>query len=614
MNPPIPSPPTAPPLLRSKLFVPGSRPELFAKALASEADALSFDLEDAVPEARKAEAREAVATLLRSEAAAACGKTLIVRINAWSSPHAAADLLAVAVPGLHLVNLPKPASVQEVVAVAQALEAAERAHAVTAPIGLLLNIESPKALRLAHELAAAHPRVAGLQLGLGDLFEPLAIHRRDSAAVAQAMLTLRLAAGEAGVWACDSAFADVADGEGYRAEALMARRYGYIGKSCIHPRQVPLANAVFRPTDDEIAHAQAVLVAADDASRRGLGAYVVDGRMIDPPFEQRARSTVATALRLGLLAAGTCLAMGSAAQVPDKYPSKPITIVVPYPPGGSNDVFARQVGRGLGAALKTSVVIDNRPGASGNTGTAAVAKAAPDGYTLVAVSSSMVTNAAIQANLPFDPVGSFSPVAMFAKGPFIVAVNNNFPAQTPAQLMSLLKANPGRYNYASSGQGSSNQFATEMLKAMSGTFVVHVPYRGMGPAVTDLIGEQVQMLIASGPSLLPQIRAGRIRAVGITSLTPSAIAPDLPPMAGAVPGYEFELWWGLLAPAGTPPEVVARLNAEVNKLITAPELKEYFLKEGATVQPSTPAQFAATIAADIVRWKQVAARQSIKPE
>jgi tripartite-type tricarboxylate transporter receptor subunit TctC len=203
---------------------------------------------------------------------------------------------------------------------------------------------------------------------------------------------------------------------------------------------------------------------------------------------------------------------------------------------------------------------------------------------------------------------------MFAKGPFIVAVNNNFPAQTPAQLMKLLKAHPGRYNYASSGQGSSNQFATEMLKALSGTFVVHVPYRGMGPAVTDLIGEQVQMLIASGPSLLPQIRAGRIRAIGITSLAPSAIAPELPPMATAVPGYEFELWWGLLAPAGTPTEVVARLNAEVNKLITAPELKEYFLKEGATVQPSTPAQFAAAIAADIVRWKQVAARQSIKSE
>jgi tripartite-type tricarboxylate transporter receptor subunit TctC len=321
--------------------------------------------------------------------------------------------------------------------------------------------------------------------------------------------------------------------------------------------------------------------------------------------------------RIWRIAAGALALLavvGAAAQPADRYPSKPITIVVPYPPGGSNDVFARQIGRALGTALKATVVIENRPGASGNTGTAAVAKAAPDGYTLVAVSSSMVTNAAIQPNLPFDPVASFSPVALFAKGPFIVAVNNSVAARTPAELMRLIKANPGRFNYASSGQGSSNQFATEMLKALSGSFIVHVPYRGMGPAVTDLIGEQVQLLIASGPSLLPQIRAGRIRAVGITSLERSPIAPELPPMAAAVPGYEFELWWGLLAPAGTPAEVVARLNAEVNKALAGSELKEFFLKEGATVQSSSPAQFSATIAADIQRWKKVAAQQSIKPE
>ena len=320
------------------------------------------------------------------------------------------------------------------------------------------------------------------------------------------------------------------------------------------------------------------------------------------------------AIKVALLVSGIGIASAGVAQVPDKYPSRPITIVVPYPAGGSNDVFARQIGRALGDALKTTVIIDNRPGASGNTGTAAVARAAPDGHTLVAVSSSMVTNAAIQTKLPFDPVGSFSPVALFAKGPFIVAVNNAFAAHTPAELIKLLKAHPGRFNYASSGLGSSNQFATEMLKAMSGSFVVHVPYRGMGPAVTDLISDQVQLLIASGPSLLPQIRAGRIRAIGVTSLQPSAIAPGLPTLASAVPGYEFELWWGLLAPAGTPPEVVARLNAEVNRALASPELKAFFLNEGAIVNPSSPAQFSATIAADVVRWKKVAAQQSIKPE
>jgi citrate lyase subunit beta/citryl-CoA lyase len=272
--------------LRSKLFVPGSRPELFAKALASAADAISFDLEDAVVESRKAEAREAVAACLRSPAAAASGKTLIVRINAWGSPHAAADLQAVALPTLHLVNLPKPQSVDEVVAVAQALTAAEAAHAMPRAIGLLLNIESPRALRQAHELAGAHPRVAGLQLGLGDLFEPLSIARRDPQAVQQALWAMRLAAGEAGVWACDSAFADVADGAGFRAEAQQARALGY---------------EAFQPTAAEIAHALAVVAAADAAAAQGLGAYLVQGRMVDAPFEHRARATVALAQRLGLL-------------------------------------------------------------------------------------------------------------------------------------------------------------------------------------------------------------------------------------------------------------------------------------------------------------------------
>jgi tripartite-type tricarboxylate transporter receptor subunit TctC len=312
-----------------------------------------------------------------------------------------------------------------------------------------------------------------------------------------------------------------------------------------------------------------------------------------------------------LLLAAAAASLAGASQAQDKYPSKPITIVVPYPPGGSNDVFARQVARGLQDALKQTVIIDNKPGASGNTGTAAVAKAAPDGYTLVAVSSSMTTNAAVQAKMPFDPVKSFSPVAMFAKGPFIAAVNNDLPAKTPAEFVKLLKSNPGKFNYATSGLGSSNQFATEMFKAMSGTFVVHVPYRGMGPATTDLAGGHVHVLFASGPSLLPSVRSGRVRALGITSAKPSPIAPDLVPLATAVPGYEFELWWGMLAPAGTPPEIVNRLNAEINKVITSPELKEFFLKEGAEVTPSTPAQFAAQIAADIPRWQKIAKQQSI---
>ena len=252
----------------------------------------------------------------------------------------------------------------------------------------------------------------------------------------------------------------------------------------------------------------------------------------------------------------------------DAYPAKAITIVVPYPAGGSNDTFARQVAKELGEQLAQPVVIDNRPGASGNTGTGQVAKAAPDGYTLVAVSSSMTTNAAIQSRLPFDPIHGFAPVAMFARGPFIVAVNNEFPASTPAELIAAIRAKPGQYNYASSGTGSVNQFGTELLKAQAKDLqIMHIPYKGMGPAVTDLVGNQTQLLISSGPSLLPMVRAGKLRAIGITSLEPSPIAPDLVPMATAVPGYQFELWWGLLAPAGTPPDIVGKLNTAVNQAL-----------------------------------------------
>jgi len=287
--------------LRSKLFVPGSRPELFDKALAGAADAVSFDLEDAVVEARKAEARAAVAELLRGGRAAASGKTLIVRVNAADSAHFEADLHAVAWPGLHLVNLPKCESATAVLAAARALQAAEAANGVARPIGLLLNIETPRALRQAHELAQAHPRVVGLQLGLGDLFEPLAIDRHDADVVRQAMFALRMAAGEGGIVALDSAYGDVRDTAGFRAEAAMARSLGFSGKSCIHPSQVALANEVFRPTAAEIERALAVVSAAGTAQRQGRGAYLVDGQMADAPFERRAREVLATATRLGLL-------------------------------------------------------------------------------------------------------------------------------------------------------------------------------------------------------------------------------------------------------------------------------------------------------------------------
>ncbi|WP_321964468.1 CoA ester lyase [Paraburkholderia sp. J7] len=291
--------------MRSKLFVPASRPELFEKALVSAADALSFDLEDSVAPARKPEAREALRALLVSPAVRERGKVLIVRVNALDTPWFADDIAAVVQPGLDYVNLPKPESADDVRAAAAAIERAERANGVSRPVKLLLNVESPRALREAATLASAHARVAGLQLGLGDLFEPLGIARRDPAAVQQAMFSLRLAAGEAGVFAYDSAFANIKDAEGFRAEAELARALGFLGKSCIHPSQIALANDVFRPSDDEIAHALRVVEAARNAERDGVGAYVVDGKMIDAPFVERARALVQSAERLGLVAPAT---------------------------------------------------------------------------------------------------------------------------------------------------------------------------------------------------------------------------------------------------------------------------------------------------------------------
>jgi citrate lyase beta subunit len=288
-------------LMRSKLFVPASRPELFAKALAGDADAISFDLEDAVRESRKAEARRVLRDFLRQSSPRPGGKIVIVRVNGPTTPHFEADLAAVAGPVVDMINLPKPESADDVRAAADALARCERANGVERPIGLLPNIESPRGLRLAAEIARAHPRVVGLQLGLGDLFEPSGIDRADAQAVHAMQLAVRLAAAEASIWACDAVYGTVSDPDGYTREATAARRLGFVGKSCIHPTQVPLANAVFRPTDGEIAAARRVVEAAQGAERDGVGAFLVDGRMIDVPFIKRAESILGAARRLHLL-------------------------------------------------------------------------------------------------------------------------------------------------------------------------------------------------------------------------------------------------------------------------------------------------------------------------
>lgn len=288
-------------LMRSKLFVPASRPELFAKAVAGPADALSFDLEDAVQESRKDEARGTLEAFLRQSSGRPGGKIVIVRVNGLATRHFEADLAAVAWPAVDMINLPKPESPDEVRTAAVALARQERARGLERPIGILVNIESPRGLRRAAEIASADARVTGLQLGLGDLFEPFGIDRADAAAVHAMQVAVRLAAAEAGVWACDTVYGTVSDPDGYTREATAARRLGFIGKSCIHPSQVPLANAVFRPTDAEIAAALRVVEAARGAEASGVGAFLVDGRMIDLPFIERARTILTAARQLDLL-------------------------------------------------------------------------------------------------------------------------------------------------------------------------------------------------------------------------------------------------------------------------------------------------------------------------
>ena len=313
-------------------------------------------------------------------------------------------------------------------------------------------------------------------------------------------------------------------------------------------------------------------------------------------------------LVLGIIVPGTNFAQ-------QKFPSRPVTIVVPYPPGGSNDVFARELGKKLSDAWKVPVIIDNKPGAGGNIGANFVSHATPDGYTLCLLSSSFTTNAAIQPNLPFDPVTGFSPVAMVAKGPMILTVANHVPAKTTLELFALARKDPGKLNYGSSGLGSTNHFATELLMDAAQIRMTHVPYKGMSPAVTDVIGGHVDVLIASAPSIYQHVKAGKVRALGVTSKGPSAVVPDLKPIAemGAT-GYSFELWWGMLAPPKTPTEVVAQVNAEVNRILATPEMKEVFLREGAEPASMTPAQFAATIKSEIEGWKKVAKDANIKAE
>jgi citrate lyase subunit beta/citryl-CoA lyase len=286
-------------MMRSKLFVPGSRPDLFEKAAGSAADALSFDLEDAVPNEKKAEARAHVATFLGRSSELA-GKIMIVRANAISSHLFEADVSAmVGAGGNIIINVPKVESAEDVTEAVKVIARAETAHGLERKIGLLANVETPKGLRLAAEIAAADPRVMGLQIGFKDLLSRWGIDSRDAAAQQFVRLQVRLAAAEAGIAAYDGAFTDIKEPDVFRAEAEDARRMGFAGKSCIHPTQIPIANEVFAPRAEEIVYAEKVLAAAREAASRGASVFTLDGQMIDEPIIAQARAVLALAAKLG---------------------------------------------------------------------------------------------------------------------------------------------------------------------------------------------------------------------------------------------------------------------------------------------------------------------------
>ena len=323
-----------------------------------------------------------------------------------------------------------------------------------------------------------------------------------------------------------------------------------------------------------------------------------------------AKLLVGVALSVGL-------GLGNASLVhAQDYPSKPVRFVVPFAPGGTTDVLARLVGEKLSASLGQQFVVDNKPGAGGNVGTAQVAKAEPDGYTLLmGTVGTHAINASIYPSLPYDPVQDFAPVTLVATVPNVLVVNPEVPANSVAELIALAKEKPGELNFASSGNGSSIHLSGELFKAMTGVDIVHVPYKGSGPAVVDLLGGQVQMMFDNLPSSAPQIKAGKLRPLGVTSKERSPTLPDVPTIAEAgVPGYEALSWFGVLVPAGTPDAIVAKLQNEIAKALADPAMRERFAELGAVPVGGTSAEFADLITAETAKWAKVVQDAGIKLE
>ena len=314
----------------------------------------------------------------------------------------------------------------------------------------------------------------------------------------------------------------------------------------------------------------------------------------------------------GLAAA---LALGAAMPAALAQSSKPIRLVVPFPAGGATDLFARTLSQKMGERLGTSIVIDNKPGAGGSLGSDMAAKATADGQTLLFTTTSTHSiGPAIGAKLPYDTVRDFTPIAHVGNAPSIMLVPNSSPAKTVKEWIEYAKKNPGKLNYASSGNGTIVQLTAELFKAQAGVFVTHIPYKGTGLAIPDLVAGQLDVLFDSLSTGMPHVRDGRLRALAVTTLKRTPLAPDLPPVADTLPGFESNTWFGLYGPKGLPAEVVNRVNTAANQALSDPEVRVKLTTLGSEPVTSTPAQFAKMVADDQAKWKRIIAERKIVNE
>ncbi|HEX6005580.1 MAG TPA: tripartite tricarboxylate transporter substrate binding protein [Burkholderiales bacterium] len=297
------------------------------------------------------------------------------------------------------------------------------------------------------------------------------------------------------------------------------------------------------------------------------------------------------------------------------FPSKNVVIILPYTAGGSTDVIARAMAQRLGEMWGKNVIVENRPGASGMIGAEMAAKAAPDGYTLLSTTSSYPATASTRAKLPFDPAKAIVPVAMFGRAPMLLAVHPSVPARSVKELVALAKKNPGKLNYGSSGTGGNNHFSGALFAAAAGVKMVHVPYKGIANAVTALASGEIEVVISSNSALLPMIQTNRVRILGVTTLEPSPLFPKLPSIAqSGVPGYSYELWWGLFAPANISKDLMATINGAVNKVLSTPEMKKFLDNQGVQPWPLNPQQLDGLLVKEIERYRKIAQIAGITPQ